>query len=168
MMRCLIESLVLLAMPALALAQPAPTPKLTPQQQEKLKERDRLFGEANKLIKDGKLVDAMATAEKALAIEREIFTDAQNVSWLGWLASSHEQREDFAAAWKARQEVLGITTKLLGEQHWQATNARLQLTHVVLLEKMDRQQRQSLSEATNWHRQGFELTGKGISRRRWR
>ena len=44
------------------------------------------------------------------------------VGSLGLLAEMHEEREDFAAARKARQEALTITTKLFGPLHWRTVN----------------------------------------------
>src|SRR5688572_18434343 len=49
---------------------------LTAAQKENLAERDRLFAEANKLHAASKTADAIAAAEKALAIEREVFGPA--------------------------------------------------------------------------------------------
>jgi hypothetical protein len=45
-------------------------PPLTPQQQERLKERDRYAAETAKLHKEGKLAEAIEACEKMLAIER--------------------------------------------------------------------------------------------------
>src|ERR1700733_1759459 len=82
----------------LAHGQQEPPKPLTPQQQEQLKEREQLFQQANKLFQDGKRAEALATVEKGLAIEREVFGYVQSVAWLGWLASQYEQAEDFTAA----------------------------------------------------------------------
>src|SRR5262245_36686183 len=48
---------------------------LTAEQKEKLKERDRLSKEAHDLEQARKFADAVAAAEKALAIEREVYGD---------------------------------------------------------------------------------------------
>jgi hypothetical protein len=52
---------------------PAQEQKLTPQQQERLKERDRYAKETQKLRSGGKLTEAMAACQKMLAIERGVF-----------------------------------------------------------------------------------------------
>ncbi len=49
------------------------TPPLPRQLQEKLKERDRFWKEAKQLKMEGKLTEAVAPAEKMLAIDREVF-----------------------------------------------------------------------------------------------
>jgi tetratricopeptide (TPR) repeat protein len=133
-------------------AKPAP---LTKEQQEKLKERDQYDKEARKLQAEGKLPEAVAAAEKMLAIERQVFGDlhAEVVESLQLLAELHEAREDFAAARKARQEVLAIQTKLLGERHWEVTDARLALEYVERLARLEPADRRRLTEA-------WELNGR--------
>src|SRR5437879_722655 len=54
--------------------EPMPKP-LTAEQRERLKERDRLKVEAQKLAQAGKGTEADAAFEKMLAIEREVFGD---------------------------------------------------------------------------------------------
>src|SRR5262245_10618952 len=86
----------------LPVAGPAPAgdskPKpLTDAQKEKLKERDRLMAEADKLGNAGKFTEMVAVVEKLLAIEREIFGEVHEevaVS-LDWLGRIHESRKDF-------------------------------------------------------------------------
>src|SRR5437867_3327547 len=98
-----------LGLPALPAAEKEPKPPpLTAAQKERLKERDK-YGELTaKYRKEGKLPEAIAAAEKMLAIEREVFGNFHEdvAGSLEQLAEMHEQREDFAAARKARQEVL--------------------------------------------------------------
>jgi hypothetical protein len=104
---CLLVGASLLMLPlALVFAEP-PKPALTPAQQEKLKEGNRLLSEANRLQREGKLAAAIAAAEKMLAIERQVFGDVNAdvaESW-EWLAEMHQQRENFGSARKARQQV---------------------------------------------------------------
>jgi tetratricopeptide (TPR) repeat protein len=126
------------------------TPKeLTTQQQEQLKERNRLLSEAQLLRREGKLIEAIAAAEKMRAIERQVYGDihAVVVESLEWLAGMHQQREDFAAASKARQEALAIRIKQHGAEDWRVTDARLALADVNNLARMTHQQRRRLTEA---------------------
>jgi CHAT domain-containing protein/Tfp pilus assembly protein PilF len=128
--------------------EPKPAP-LTKEQQEKLKERDQLAREAVRLRMQGRLTEALAAAAKTLTLERQVFGDVhpEVAGSLQLLAELHEAREDFAAARKARQEVLAIQTKLLGKHHWQVTDARLALEDVERLERMTPADRRRLAEA---------------------
>src|SRR5262249_33240833 len=103
------------------------------------------------LRQSGKLSEAVTAAEKMLAIERAVLGDVHSdTAWsLAFLAELHEARQDWIAARKAREEVLAIRTKLLGEKHWQVTDARLNLADVNLLEKLTKEQRQRLDQAAS-------------------
>src|SRR4051794_668126 len=87
---------------------------LTREQQEQLKERDRLWQEARKLEAEGKLAEALAAAHKKLVIEREVFGTAHKevAETLQFLCEMHERRGEFPVAHKGRQAVLAIQTKL--------------------------------------------------------
>jgi CHAT domain-containing protein/tetratricopeptide (TPR) repeat protein len=142
---------------------PAP---LTQERQEKFKERDRFQKEAEKLQAEGKLPEAIAAAEKMLAIERELLGSVHpDVAMsLEFLADLHEAREVFPAARKARQEVLAIQTKLRGAQHWQVTDARLALQDVERLARMAPADRRRLAEAGQLSSQAVELYEQGKAR----
>jgi CHAT domain-containing protein/Tfp pilus assembly protein PilF len=161
---CLVGWLVAGAAGAQA-PEPKPAP-LTKEQQDKLKERDQFSKEAQKLRAEGKLTEAVAAAEKRLAVERQVYGDvhAEVVRSLQFLAQLHEEREDFAAARKARQEVLAIQTKLLGAQHWQVTDARLALEQSDLLARLNPKERALLQEATRLNTRVFKLWSAGKSR----
>jgi hypothetical protein len=145
--------------------EPKPAP-LTREQEDKLKERDRYEKEAQKLRADGKLSEAIVAATKMLALERQVFGDvhAEVAGSLQFLGELYEAREEFASARKALQEVLAIQTKLLGEQHWQVTDARLALAHTELVARLDPKERALLQEATTLNRQVFQLWSAGQSR----
>src|ERR1700730_4709841 len=113
----------------------ADSPKAAPlsqAQQEQLKERNRLYDETQKLRTEGKLAEAVAAGEKALAIQREVFgnDNEDTATILDTLAAMDVEREDFEAARKIRQEVVAIKAKLLGGGHWEVTDARLALANV--------------------------------------
>jgi hypothetical protein len=80
---------------------PKPKP-LTEKQKARLKERDRLQAEAEKLARAGKLAEAIATMEKGLAIERAVYGDvhAEVAGSLQIIAAWQEDRQDFKAAGK--------------------------------------------------------------------
>ncbi len=69
------------------------------------------------------------------------------------MAEQSEKRDEFDAAEKSRSEVLALRKKLLGESHWQVTDARLALEHIRLLKKLTPAQRQQLTKASELERQ---------------
>ncbi|HEY7428890.1 MAG TPA: tetratricopeptide repeat protein, partial [Gemmataceae bacterium] len=158
---CLIIGLVLNSSATVRTESPKPSP--TREQQEKLKERDLYLAEANRLQREGKLVEAIAAAGKKLAIERQVFGDVHEdvAGSLESLAEMHHQRENFAAARKARQEVLTIRVKLHGEEHWKVTDARLALADVERLGRMTPRQRQRLAEANRLNGEVVALYQQG-------
>jgi CHAT domain-containing protein/Tfp pilus assembly protein PilF len=146
---------------------PAPKPApLTKEQQEKLKERDQFAMEAQKLRSEGKLTEAVAAAEKMLAIEREVFGDVhpEVAGSLRLLAGLQVARQDFAAARKARQEVLAIQTKLLGAAHWQVTDARLALEDTERVAQLPAADRRQLAVAGQLNGQVIQLHQQGKTR----
>lgn len=147
----------------LSAAEPPQPPALTAAQKERLKERDRLEREVFRLDGQGKRVEAIAAAEKLLAIEREVLGNFHSdvAGSLIFLAEAHESGEDFAAARKARAEVLEIVTKLRGAGHWRVTDARLALEHVERLAKMDAAQRRRLAELEQLRRRVNALGRQG-------
>ncbi len=148
---------------SLALRAEAPKAALTPEQQEKLKERDRFEARTRALQQEGKLVEAIAAAEKMLVIEQQVFGNMHEevAGSLEWLAGMHQQRDDFAAARKARQEVLTIRVKLHGAEHWKVTDARLALADVEGLGRMTASQRQRLAEAERLNAEVVALYHQG-------
>jgi tetratricopeptide (TPR) repeat protein len=125
-----------------------------------------LNAEMNKLREAGKLAEAVAVTEKALAIERDLVGPVHPVvaQTLEALAVLHEQREDFDAARKSRKEVLALRIQLDGAKHWRVTDARLDLADVDLWEKLDRDQRRQLREARSLLRRVSQLHWQGNDR----
>ena len=80
---------------------------------------------------------------------------------LGWLATLHVEREDFAAARAARREALDILRKRLGESDWRVVDARQALEDVERLAGMDRDRRARLAEADRLNRTVLDLNGAG-------
>src|SRR5262245_12395620 len=156
--------MLLLTVSTLALAdEPKP---LTEEQKAKLKERDRLAAEAERLGGAGKLDEMVALWEKKLAIERAVFGElheevATSLAELGWM---HETREDFGAARKARREVLTLRTKMHGEKDWRVTDARLRLEYLELQAKLDVMSRHRLAKARTLNEQVNRLADQGRAR----
>jgi hypothetical protein len=112
---------------------PWTSPKpLTTAQQARLKERDRYAAETQKLRQAGKLAEAIRACEQMLAIEREVLgnTHEDVIGSLEQLAEMHLEREEFAAARKARQEILDLRRQQHGDKDWPVTDARLDLEDV--------------------------------------
>jgi CHAT domain-containing protein/Tfp pilus assembly protein PilF len=141
----------------------SPPPELSRQQQEQLKERAHYAREVNRLLGEKKLTEAIATAEKVLAIERQLFGDVHPnvVEDLGWLADIHLQRRDFAAARRAFEEILAIRVKLHGEKDWRVTDARTALADVDMLAKLDAAQWRQLLQAHDLTIQVKQLERQG-------
>src|SRR5207244_5792114 len=119
---------------------------LNASQQAKLAEARRYSKESAALEGEGKLPEAIAAAQKMLAIERSLFGDAHAdvVGSLQRLARMNERLEDFPAADKERKEVLALQIRLHGEKDWHVLDARLALKHLELLVSMDAKNRQEL------------------------
>jgi tetratricopeptide (TPR) repeat protein len=139
---------------------------LTPEQQERLKERDRYDAEAKKLRQEGNLEQAITVARRMLAVERIVFGDVHEdvAGSLQLLAEMAELREDFPAARQARQEVLAIRRKLHGKMDWRVAEARLGLADVDRLSKLTPENRRRLRQANGLNEQVFSLWQRGRSR----
>jgi CHAT domain-containing protein len=137
--------------------------ELTKQQQEQLIERERLLTEANRLYRAGKLAEAIAAAEQGLERERQAFGAVReaSVGWLEWLAGQHEQREDYTAARKARQEVLALRIQRFGERDWRVIDARLALADGERTRAMTPPQRQQQAKSARLQDQVVTLFRQG-------
>jgi CHAT domain-containing protein/tetratricopeptide (TPR) repeat protein len=143
---------------------PAPKPApLTEEQREKLKERDRLLQQANRLLGAKQLDKANALAEKALTLTREVLGDqhSRTLNLCQSLARAYEQQANFPAAKKHRQEVLATLTRLHAKDHWQVTDAQLALEHLQLLARLDPKERALLQEAAALNPRALQLRRAG-------
>lgn len=140
------------------------SPRLTSDQQARLKERDRYAAEAQKLRQAGKLTEATAAAEKVVTVEREVFGGVHEelADSLTRLAGLYEDRDDFAAARKAREEVLAVRRRLDGEGHWRVADAQRALARGTRVAALDAPRRQALREAARL-REKVDLAGGEIS-----
>ena len=123
-----------------------PSPPLTAQQQDRLKERDQLAMQAEQLRSLGKLPEAIKAAEAMRSIEREVLgeTSEDAIGSLELLVQLHQDREDWAAARKAGKEVLNLRSATLPKDHWQVADARWALDNIDTVAKLsDRDRRGS-------------------------
>jgi tetratricopeptide (TPR) repeat protein len=128
--------------------QPA-TPKLSEADRVRLGERDRHRVEAVRLAISGKLDQAVREAEAALAINRAVLGEfgegvAESLDLLAYL---HEDREDWAAARKAREGVLALRERQPGRKDWRVDDARRALADYERRTAMDPEQRRRLTRA---------------------
>jgi tetratricopeptide (TPR) repeat protein len=157
-------------LPALARAgegKAEPTPKaLTPEQQARLKERDRLAAQAQKLGQAGKMAEMIAAWQKKIDLERAVFgaVHEQVAESLAVLAQLQELRDDFRAAVQARWEALAVRVQLYGAEDWRVTDARLDLDGTQRWSKLPARSRQRLREAAALNSQVVSLWQRG----RWR
>jgi CHAT domain-containing protein/Tfp pilus assembly protein PilF len=112
-------------------------------------ERDRLWDRARGARAAGRLGEAIGAAEAMLAIERSALPAGHldlAVS-LNWLADAYLEREDFAAAIRARRESLAILRARRGAGHWTVVDARLALEDAERLAALDEGSRRKLDQA---------------------
>ena len=140
---------LLLALRATVGLSAADTPPLTPAQKERLKERDRHKDDLKKAEAAGNLVEAIAAAERMLAVERQVFGNVHDeaAGSLEWLAQLRAEHGDFAAARRDARDALALRTRLHGDRHWRTTDARLRLEDVALLERLTVAERDRVREA---------------------
>ena len=128
---------------------PAATAKDDAARAEKLKQRDRMWTEAQKFRDEGKLAAAIESGRKMLTIGRAVLAaDSEDLLIsINWLADVAEQAEDWAAAEPLRDEVLAWCRKHRGAEHWTTTDARLALEHSRKLESLSAADRADLRRA---------------------
>ncbi len=127
-----------------------PKPELTAVQQERLKARDAFKLECREHRQAGKLAEAIEATQKMLAIEREVFGNEHDevLVSMDFLAQRQRDFDDFAAARKTREEILAIRRKVSGVDHWRTADARRDVEHETVLEKLSPDDRVEVLRAT--------------------
>jgi CHAT domain-containing protein/Tfp pilus assembly protein PilF len=164
-MRSLVSLVLVLVLAGWSCAA-APPPDLTPAQEQQWAQRNRWMQQANTHLGGGEIDKAIAAIHKGLALERAVFGDLQagSLSSRSVQAELLEQRERFADAITARQEVLRRRQELHGQGDWQVTDARLDLEDTRRLSRMEARQRQQLHLANQWNEQAVQLVRQGRSK----
>jgi tetratricopeptide (TPR) repeat protein len=126
-----------------------PAPIAVSERNKLLADRDRFEQQSNELFVQRKYSEARATVEKVLLLTGQLFggSSPEAADALGLVARIDERRGDWAAAQKAREEVLAIRTKLFGADHWQTGNARRALDLTATARQLGPVQRSRLWEA---------------------
>jgi tetratricopeptide (TPR) repeat protein len=139
-----------------------PAAPLTAEQQQKLKERDRLLAEMQAIFGQNKLAEGVEKLRQVVAIERTVFgAGAEVAEWLRLLAMLQEQREDFPAAAEARKEVLAINRRLHGADDWRTMDARRELDNSVRLATWKPENRARYWRAFARNEEAVGLYGQG-------
>jgi CHAT domain-containing protein/Tfp pilus assembly protein PilF len=143
----------------------APPARLTAEQAAQWAQRNRWLQQANTHYRAGEIDQSIAAIHKGFALERSVFGQLQAASLPSLAAQAQllEQRERFADAITARQEVLRRRQELHGLGDWRVTDARLDLQDTQQLARLDARQRQQLRQAYEWNQQVFRLWQQGRS-----
>jgi tetratricopeptide (TPR) repeat protein len=163
----LVISAVLGASTAWAQGQPpgsVPAPKLSEAERaQQLQERDQIKAELMRLAQAGKLDEAVAAAEKELAVSREVRGELHEdvVGSLGFLARLQEARENWAAARNALTEVIDIRQRQPAGKDWRIADARRAVVDLGQRAAFNPAQRQQLQEADRLNRLQDALYKRG-------
>jgi tetratricopeptide (TPR) repeat protein len=114
-----------------------------------LSEGKQHFNRANQLASQGKLTEAIEEGVKAHSIAREALgEDSENaIASLGLLARLYEDKDDFRAAIRTRQQVLAIRKRRPSELAWRITDARWELEQSRRMASWSDQQRTRYRQA---------------------
>lgn len=131
---------------------------------ERMKERDRYFQAAVQADEVGRWQEAVAAAEQALAVDRQLAAEAERESpggsaelsarrsrledSLRWLHARYVRREEFAAARRVLLELVTLLEKERGQDDWGTNDMRRALADVERLAALTPAQRQQVTEAT--------------------
>jgi CHAT domain-containing protein len=127
----------------------APPAEPTKEQKAKLAECDRLVKSLPELVQKRQNDKALETAERIVALEKEVLseTDTRVIGSLQRLARGRELLGQFVKAIRVRQEVVRLQERRLGKDHWQTTDARLDLQDSRRLAGMSPEDRAALRQA---------------------
>jgi len=129
--------------------QPKPAKPLTPEQQEKFKQSERLSDEVVKLFTAGKVAEGFATLEKSVALQREVLDpdDPALIFTLRRQALMYEMANNLAAARKIRRELLDNAVLQLSERKEQLEKALAQKGAALPEEQRTRRTPERLQQA---------------------
>lgn len=113
------------------------------------KERRIYFEDVDRLCREAQWQDALPVALKMLDLDRQVYADEPEkiAESLATVSLVHEQLNDFAAARPLRQQALELQSERLGETHPIVASARLDLSRVDTMLKLDETGRSRLAEA---------------------
>jgi CHAT domain-containing protein len=123
--------------------------RFSPEQHKRIAERDRLEQELPKLRAAGKLNEALASVQKMIAIDREVFgtNDPLVAQTLARLVDLHIRRNDFPGARKAVTEILAIYQAAKATPRWRIEETQISLGRLGRLEALTGEKRKDLAKA---------------------
>jgi len=109
-------------------------------------ERDRLWNEAQALLEQEKLPEAIAAGEKVLQFDRSTRANDDPVlaETLDWLGVRYLDVSNFAEAKHCHMEAVEVLTQRFGKQHWRVANAQWQWRHTQLFAGLAPEERKAL------------------------
>jgi len=128
---------------------PATKPVDPAQREALIKRRDQLWDQANDLVREGKIEQAIAVAKEMLGLERRIFgNNHREVAFsLGWLADHYRSLDDFGPARAARAEQAQILSQIFGPRHWRVIDVRIEIQDLMMLTRLPASTRRLLEAA---------------------
>jgi CHAT domain-containing protein/tetratricopeptide (TPR) repeat protein len=126
----------------------------------------RAQGEIDALVSQGKYREALKVVRRALAIERELYGegDQQVYNSLHWIAATLAYLNEWDDASDAWTEVLAWREKYTGRDHWQTTDARLDLNYARRRAAQPDELAARLAEADALSQEAVELDTAGKPR----
>ena len=132
-------------------------------EQHLLAERDRLWAAAQELYGEGDVAAALKAAQRKLELERRVFgrEDMKTLETIDWLATRHEEMEDFDAAIALRREAVAVTREHYGPDDWRTISVQVALRTAEQLKSLSSQERQELSDADRLNQQAIRHVREG-------
>jgi CHAT domain-containing protein/tetratricopeptide (TPR) repeat protein len=126
-------------------------------------QRDALVNKSKELQAQGKLKEAIAAAENAMAIERRVIGDISDDVALSIerIAQFHLTLDEFAEARQAVEQRRAILAKLYPKDDWRLTEARLVLEDIETRERLTPVQRKELASAEQVDAQALQFFNRG-------
>ncbi len=120
------------------------------QRQKFITQRDELYNQAVQLAAREKQMSALKVAKAALEIQKQHLgvTTEETCVLLELIASLQERRAEFESAIASWQELLLLSEKVRGRDHWSNRNLRLVADSCRYVAKLSEPEQQCLAEAT--------------------
>ena len=160
---CLVFSVLWLCRPAWGDFSFLPEGKpYTDEQKNYLAERAKVRPTISRMA-DVNIAQAVQQGEKLLVLDRQTFGNVhrETADGLYFVADLYYRNQDFFSCVKAHDEIVEITAKLLGEEHWRVREQKYARNQCALMGKRDRQARNALPKAYELRDQAQALNDAG-------
>ena len=134
--------------------------------QAAMAELKRLREETHRLSEQEKWAEAIASAEKVLALEQGLFgkTHENVATTLRYLSTLHQDRGDFSAARQTLVDAAAVLEQLYGPSHYRVVDARYEIANLDQCEQLTAEQQSEINKANALTDEALHLYGDG----RWR